>query len=166
MVGAFSNPGEIRMKSSRRQTLASLMAIGATPWLGPVARANVLFDLGNYRGQVVYLDFWASWCGPCLQSFPWLAKMHETYSEQDLRIVAINLDKDRKAADRFLKKVPAPFEIIFDPNGELAKKYKVSGMPHSFLFDRQGNALSNHIGFLGSEKKERQAAIVDALSAK
>lgn len=154
------------MNSSRRQTLASMLAIGAAPWLASVARADTLFDLGNYRDQVVYLDFWASWCGPCLQSFPWLAQMHEIYSEQGLRIVAINLDKDRKAADRFLKKVPAPFEIVFDPNGVLARKYKVSGMPHSFLFDRQGNALSNHIGFLASEKKERQAAIVEALSAK
>lgn len=154
------------MNSSRRKTLASMLAIGTMPWLAPVANADTRFDLGKYRGQVVYLDFWASWCGPCLQSFPWLAQMHETYSDQGLRIVAINLDKDRKAADRFLKKVPSPFEVIFDPNGSLARQYEVSGMPHSFLFDRQGNALSNHIGFLASEKQQRQAAIVDALAAK
>ncbi|HIK70555.1 MAG TPA: TlpA family protein disulfide reductase, partial [Pseudomonadales bacterium] len=61
-----------------------------------------VIKLSDYNGKVVYLDFWASWCGPCKLSFPWMEQMYQKYGSQDLAIIAVNLDQDRKLADRFL----------------------------------------------------------------
>jgi thiol-disulfide isomerase/thioredoxin len=82
-------------------------------------------DLSAYRGKVVYLDFWASWCGPCKQSFPWMQAMKETYDRQGLTVIAVNLDMDRADADKFLERFRPTFEVRFDPNGKLAAFYKV-----------------------------------------
>lgn len=153
------------MTISRRKLLLSLSALGCTTTLPRMTLAASL-NLSQHQGKVVYLDFWASWCGPCLRSFPWLAQMHEAYGASGLEIIAVNVDRSREAADRFLTRVPAPFEIVYDPEGELAERYGVSGMPHSFLIDRAGKPLSNHIGFLESEKTTRESAIKTALAAK
>ena len=104
-------------------------------------------SLKNYQGQVVYLDFWASWCGPCRKSFPWMNEMQARYGKQGLIIIAVNVDKDQSLAKQFLKKHPAEFTIAFDPDGLAAKQFKVKGMPSSYLIDRDGHILSSHIGF-------------------
>src|SRR5471030_2938428 len=104
-------------------------------------------DLHAYRGRVVYLDFWASWCGPCRQSFPWMETMKSTYEGQGLDIVAVNLDTHRADADRFLKQFQPTFDLRFDPKGELAEFYKVRGMPSSVLIDRHGVTRFTHAGF-------------------
>lgn len=104
-------------------------------------------DLPNMRGRVVYLDFWASWCGPCKQSFPWMETMKNTYGEQGLEIIAVNLDTDRADADRFLKQFRPSFDVRFDPKGEYAEFYKVHGMPSSVLIDRHGVTRFTHVGF-------------------
>jgi cytochrome c biogenesis protein CcmG, thiol:disulfide interchange protein DsbE len=104
-------------------------------------------SLDSLRGRVVYVDFWASWCEPCRRSFPWLAAMHERYAGRGLTIVAINLDKDRHAADAFLERFPAGFLVAYDPAGKSAEAYRVSVMPSSFLIGPTGVLLSSHSGF-------------------
>jgi cytochrome c biogenesis protein CcmG/thiol:disulfide interchange protein DsbE len=104
-------------------------------------------SLDSLRGRVVYVDFWASWCDPCRRSFPWLNTLHERYSARGLTIVAINLDKDRRAADAFLEKFPARFLVAFDASGKTAEAYGVSAMPSSFLIGPSGTLLSSHAGF-------------------
>lgn len=152
------------MHENRRTCLTTLLGLGlAASSLPRLAGAQEL-NLARHAGQVVYLDFWASWCGPCMQSFPWLAQMHDKYQGQGLRIVAVNLDRSRAAAERFLARVPAPFELVFDPKGVQAERFGVAGMPHSFLIGRDGQPLSNHIGFLPSEQAMREAEIVAALA--
>jgi cytochrome c biogenesis protein CcmG/thiol:disulfide interchange protein DsbE len=101
----------------------------------------------SLRGRIVYVDFWASWCDPCRRSFPWLRTMHERYGDRGLTIVAINLDKDRAAADRFLAKFPAPFLLAFDPQGNTAEAFRVQAMPSSFLIGRDGRVLETLAGF-------------------
>ena len=110
-----------------------------------------IVDLSNYKGKVVYLDFWASWCIPCRKSFPWMNKQLEQYSSEDLVIIAVNLDKKRELAEQFLIENPAKFSIVYDPKGQLAKFLKIKGMPSSVIFDRNGNPISAHTGFF--EKK-------------
>jgi cytochrome c biogenesis protein CcmG, thiol:disulfide interchange protein DsbE len=112
----------------------------------PVHAASSL-DLTNSRGRVVYLDFWASWCGPCKQSFPWMESMKSTYAAQGLEIITVNLDTDRADADKFLKQFHPTFEVRFDPKGELAEFYKLQGMPSSVLIDRHGVPRFTHVGF-------------------
>jgi len=110
------------------------------------------FDISQYQGKVVYLDFWASWCVPCRKSFPWMNEMQAIYQSKDFVIVAVNLDKKKQLAQQFLNSNHANFEVIFDPKGKLAKKYKIKGMPSSILFNKQGVVVSAHIGFFEKKK--------------
>jgi cytochrome c biogenesis protein CcmG, thiol:disulfide interchange protein DsbE len=114
--------------------------------LAPVHAVSSL-DLPSSPGRVVYLDFWASWCGPCRQSFPWMEIMKSTYEAQGLEIIAVNLDKERDEADKFLGQFHPTFAVRFDPNGDLADFYKVRGMPSSVLIDRHGVTRFSHEGF-------------------
>jgi cytochrome c biogenesis protein CcmG/thiol:disulfide interchange protein DsbE len=118
-------------------------------------------SLDSLQGKVVYVDFWASWCGPCRQSFPWMKTMYDRYGSKGLVIVAINLDKDRGAAEGFLQKFPAPFTIAFDPSGKTAKEYKVWGMPTSYVVSKTGALVSTHAGF----DPKRAAAVESEIAA-
>src|SRR5690349_14771080 len=111
----------------------------------PTASGTVCLD--SLRGQAVLVDFWASWCAPCKQSFPWMSAMHQKYATKGLTIVAINLDKDRKLADAFLDQHLAPFTVAFDPTGKTAKAFKVWGMPSSYLIGADGTILFTKAGF-------------------
>ena len=111
-------------------------------------------DLEAHHGQVVYLDFWASWCVPCRTSFPWMNAMHLKYESDGLDIISVNVDNDRKAADKFLQKYPAHFAVFFDPKGKLASSYDLKAMPSSFLYDRDGKLIRSYLGF--HEKDEEQ----------
>ncbi|MET0987497.1 MAG: TlpA disulfide reductase family protein [Steroidobacteraceae bacterium] len=121
-------------------------------------------DLRRYSGRVVVLDFWASWCGPCRQSVPWLNEMHARYADRGLVVVGVNVDADRADADRFLRSVPARFTVIYDPAGSIARQYKLEGMPTSFVFAPDGKLLSTHIGFLNAQRQQREAELVQALA--
>lgn len=121
-------------------------------------------SLDSLRGHVVYLDFWASWCGPCRASFPWMAQLNEKYRARGLRIVAVNLDKDRTLADGFLAEHPAPFTVAFDPAGRTADTYKVKVMPSSFVIGKDGSLLLRHAGFDPRHAAEVEARIEEALN--
>jgi thiol-disulfide isomerase/thioredoxin len=121
------------------------------------------FKLEQYRGKVVLLDFWASWCGPCREAFPWLNEMHRKYQSLGLEIIAVNLDEVRSQADQFLIDSPANFSIYYDPEGTLAKDYDLQGMPASFLIDREGKLLNKHVGFFKSKVSQRELEIKQAL---
>jgi len=105
-------------------------------------------------GNVVYVDFWASWCIPCRKSFPWMNNLKAQYQAQGLTILSINLDHSRTLADEFLSEVSAAFPVIYDPKGMIARKYQLKGMPSSFIINRQGQIVSGHVGF----NQEKQIA--------
>lgn len=145
---------------------AGAAADNGAPGVARVVETAQDFELTRWKGEVVYLDFWASWCGPCQQSFPWMAQMHEQYKARGLRIVAVNLDKTPAAADRFLARYPAPFDLVFNPDGSIAEQFKVAGMPHAFLIDRQGRQVDDHIGFLPAGREAMQARIIQLLESR
>lgn len=118
----------------------------------------------QYKGKVVYVDFWASWCAPCRESFPWMNTMQENYQAQGFVILSINLDAQPTLADEFLQQTPANFGIIFDSKGLLAKRFKLKGMPSSYLFNRQGKLISTHTGFNATKQKKYQREIIQALT--
>jgi thiol-disulfide isomerase/thioredoxin len=121
-------------------------------------------SLSDLRGKVVYLDFWASWCVPCRRSFPWMNAMHRKYANQDLVIIAINLDQEPDLAQQFLSEQPAAFHIEYNSSGSLAEAYELRGMPSSYLIDKSGAIRIAHTGFFKA-KQERYEAQIRALLA-
>jgi thiol-disulfide isomerase/thioredoxin len=127
--------------------------------------AGATVRLADLRGQVVYVDFWASWCGPCKRSFPWMNELQQRYGSQGFAIVAINVDKKREDADRFLRQVPASFTVAFDAAGAAPAAYGAKSMPSSFLIDARGNVVEIENGFRDDRKaplEERIRALVAA----
>lgn len=122
------------------------------------------FNTNYYKGKVVYLDFWASWCGPCRQSFPWLNDMQAKYKKQGLIVIGINLDEEPEMAQEFLKSVPAKFRLFADPSGKLAQKYDVMGMPSSVMIDGRGKIRGSHVGFKKGKAASYEKSIVKLLN--
>jgi thiol-disulfide isomerase/thioredoxin len=140
----------------------------------PVLLSAVLFssahaassdlNLDAYKGKVVYIDFWASWCGPCKQSFPWMKAMHEKYNKEGLVILAVNVDQEKKKADDFLKEYTPDFPVIFDSTGTLATQFKVQTMPSSYMLDRNGKPRYRHLGFHDAKRNAYEKEIRELLS--
>lgn len=120
------------------------------------------FNLQQYQGKVVYLDFWASWCKPCQKSFPWMNQLQKKYPADKFQVVTINLDQKTEDMQRFLDQVPAEFTIYQDPAGTLAEQFQLPAMPTSYLIDKNGKAVSKHIGFY-SDKTIAMEAEIEAL---
>lgn len=124
---------------------------------------NSQINLADYRGKVVLVDFWASWCTPCIRSFPWMDEMVEKYGEQGFEIIAINMDQEAILANKFLTRYPNKLTIAFDPQGEVAEQYEIMGLPNSFILNKQGEIVYKHVGFRLSELDKYEAEILSLL---
>ena len=124
---------------------------------------NGQITLSKYKNTVVYLDFWASWCKPCLKSFSFMNSMQKKYGKKGLKIIAINLDDERSAAAKFLKQHPANFTIAYNPEGDVSTAYNLSVMPTSYLIDRQGNIIFSHKGYKDSHASSLEKKIIRTL---
>ncbi|KJV06333.1 TlpA family protein disulfide reductase [Methylocucumis oryzae] len=123
------------------------------------------FNLKQYQGKVVYVDFWASWCGPCAKSFPFLNNLNKAYKEQGLTIIGVNLDENTHDADDFLTKVPPEFSIASDgQNQQCAQDFGVKAMPSSYIIDRKGVVRHIHLGFKPGETDEIIALVKSLLA--
>jgi len=121
-------------------------------------------ELEQYKNKVVYLDFWASWCGPCRKSFPWLNNIQNKFEDKGLVVIGINLDSDFKNAQEFLESVPAEFTLFSDPKAKWADQYKLIGMPSSFVLDGNGEIRHRHVGFKKSNIDAYEKSIVSLLN--
>lgn len=121
--------------------------------------------LESLRGKVVYLDYWASWCGPCRESFPFMNELQARYADKDLVIIAVTVDKDRADAQRFLAQHPADFIIAYDPAGATARALNVRVMPTTFLIDRNGEIAGTHLGFRAADKAKIERALKALLAS-
>ena len=108
-------------------------------------------NVSSLRGQVIYLDFWASWCKPCGKSLPWMNALQQKYGDKGLKVLAINLDSERDQAEKILQRIRPEFLVGFDPEGKGPELYGVQAMPSSFLIDRDGTVVSMFDGFRESE---------------
>ncbi|AOY90362.1 hypothetical protein BKP64_17720 [Marinobacter salinus] len=148
--------------------LLSINTHAATTGLAPelnLPTKDGKVSLADLRGKVVLLDFWASWCGPCRESFPWMNSMQAKYRNQGFEVVAVNLDQESEAAAEFLAKIPAAFTVAYDPEGQTPQAYEVMGMPSAYLIDREGRIHSQHIGFHNDRKDNYEAEIRSLLRA-
>ncbi len=126
----------------------------------PAFKGNTLdggtIKLEDYRGKVVLLDFWASWCGPCRKEMPFLAELYKEFEGHDFEILAVNIDKKKKNAEKFLKKldVKIKFPVIWDKKKEIPPLYGIKTMPTTVLIDKKGNVRYIHDGFSESLKNQ------------
>lgn len=120
-------------------------------------------QLSGLKGKWVYLDFWASWCPPCRQSFPWMNEMHERYGAHGLHVVTINVDKNTSDAETFLRQTPARFTVLFDNTGQTPKAYGIKTMPTSMLIHPQGQVAWVHAGFKLDDRPVLEQKIKTAL---
>ena len=116
-------------------------------------------ELASLRGQVVYLDFWASWCGPCRQSFPFMNDLHAQLGDKGVRVVAVNLDEEQADARDFLVKHPASFKVAGGDNSACAQAFKVEAMPSTYLLDRSGRVRLVHHGFRAGDAEQLRAML-------
>ena len=135
--------------------------------MGALHLTDGTFDQEVLKSNIpVLVDFWASWCGPCAKSFPFLNEMHQQLKDQGLQIVGINLDENMDEAKTFLATFPAGFTVMADVSKQCAKDFGVKAMPSSYLIDRKGIVHHIHLGFRPGEAKELRLLVKKLLSEK
>jgi peroxiredoxin len=103
-------------------------------------------SLQQYRGKVVFLNFWATWCIPCREEMPALERLHQTYQTQDLAIISIDLKESADQVKVFFQKHSLSFPALLDQNGSVFRDYLVAGMPTTYLIGRDGTMLARGVG--------------------
>lgn len=141
------------------------LVLASTAFASPNGRVLTLQEYRETAAapMVTYLDFWASWCAPCQQSFPFMQTLQSHYAPYGLRVVAVSLDRERADAQRFLEQVSADFDIVLDPEAALTSEYDVPAMPTSYVLERDGRVVSRHQGFRAEDKARLEAAVRDVL---
>ena len=149
------------------QLLGAFLAVAAPLKEGDafpdLAQFNLEGTVPDTHGKVVLVDFFASWCHPCQESFPVMEELYKQYAGKGLVIIAINLDKNKADMDDFLKSHPASFVVLRDANNKLVSQIKIPTMPSSFLLDRDGKIHAFHRGFKGEETRKKYVEEIEAL---
>jgi len=144
------------------RTLIKYLVIVSVMSIHALTHADEL-DLSTYKGKVVYIDFWASWCGPCRQSFPWMNELQRKHADKGLVIIGVNVDQERVLADKFIHELSPAFTILFDSSGALATEFNVAAMPSAFIVDRNGQPRFKHLGFHQDKRQEYEHEIQQLL---
>ena len=155
--------------------LSALLAVGLLPESAPAAGAgqaapsfsaheldgSATLSLGAYKGKVVFLDFWASWCGPCQTAMPLIESLRNEFPAEQFQVLAVNIDENPAKAKAFLetRKVKIGYPSASDPEGRLPAIYGLKTMPTSYLIDRNGVIRSVHAGFRTSDMDGLRAEI-------
>jgi thiol-disulfide isomerase/thioredoxin len=111
-------------------------------------------SLDQYKGQVVMINFWATWCGPCRTEMPLLEKLHAKYKPMGFTMIGVNVEPDSSLAATWLASTPVSFPILFDTKSEVSKLYSVAGMPSTVIIDRKGNLRWLHRGYKAGDENE------------
>jgi thiol-disulfide isomerase/thioredoxin len=127
---------------------------GPAPQFQLQSMAGKSVDLSQYKGQVVMINFWASWCGPCRTEMPILEKLSTKYKPMGFAMIGVNVEPDSKVAADWLKVTPVTFPILFDTRSEVSKLYSVSSMPSTVIVDRKGNLRWKHVGYKAGDENE------------
>lgn len=162
-------------QKSQILALVALSAVTTSAWAVEEGDTAPVFDLpsiyadqpaistASLEGKTVYVDFWASWCAPCLTSLPLYNDMYHKYKDQGLEIVAINVDNPIEDGLDFLLDTPLDFLIPADPDGEAAELFEVIGMPTSYLIEPDGTVKLVHMGFRSGDIEMIEEAIQESL---
>jgi thiol-disulfide isomerase/thioredoxin len=111
-------------------------------------------NLADYKGQVVLLNFWASWCGPCRKEMPILEQLHKAYKSKGVQLVGVNVEPNSDDARKYLHSTPVSFPVVFDRTSSVSKLYQVQGMPNTVILDRSGKVRYIHRGYQPGAENE------------
>jgi peroxiredoxin len=118
------------------------------------ARGGGTLSLSQLKGQVVLVNFWASWCGPCRQEMPLLEGIYKKYHKLGFTLIGVNVEPDAKAANAALEKTPVSFPILYDPESKVSQLYNVASMPSTVIIDRSGKVRLLHHGYKSGDENE------------
>jgi len=139
-------------------TLAVSTLVGASAQRAPgftlPSRSGDTVSLEQLKGQVVMINFWASWCGPCRQEMPLLDQMYKRYSSLGFTLLGVNVEANSKDAEKLLASVPVSFPVLFDTENKVSKLYDVNAMPSTVFIDRKGNVRYLHRGYKPGDESE------------
>lgn len=120
---------------------------GPAPDFALKSESGANLRLSEFRGEVVMINFWASWCGPCRQEMPLLDELYSQYKPLGFTILGVNVEEDSSKAKEVLEDIPVSFPVLFDTDSEVSKLYNVVAMPSTVLVDRDGNMRYLHRGY-------------------
>ena len=149
---------------NRIAAIAAALAVALPVLAGPTGTPAPGFSLASssgtevslaqYRGEVVMINFWASWCGPCRQEFPLLESIYKKYGKMGFTLLGVNVEPDSQAANEWLKQTPVSFPILYDKDSKVSKLYDVAGMPSTVIIDRSGKLRMLHRGYKPGDENE------------
>ncbi|HEY6455815.1 MAG TPA: TlpA disulfide reductase family protein [Steroidobacteraceae bacterium] len=125
-------------------TAANAAGDQPAPTFSLPSRGGSTIDLAQYKGQVVMINFWASWCVPCRQEMPLLDSIYKKYKPLGFTLIGVNVEPDKQAAEKFLKQTPVSFPVLFDTKSTVSGLYNVQVMPTTVFIDRKGNVRLVH----------------------
>ena len=132
---------------------------GVAPGFDLVDRSGNRVALADLQGEVVMVNFWATWCGPCREEMPHLEALYQRYSDLGFTLLGVNVEEDSSGADEFLEETPVTFPILFDPENAVSQLYDVVAMPSTVLIDRSGNMRFIHHGYKPGYENDYQTQI-------
>ena len=127
------------------------------------SRSGENIKLSEQRGDVVMINFWASWCAPCRQEMPLLEELHDRYADLGFTLLGVNVEEDSSAALDLLKEIPVTFPVLFDSRNDVSKRYNVVAMPTTVILDRDGNVRYVHKGYLPGYEDEYRKQIKELI---
>ena len=134
--------------------LAASSSSGPAPGFQLSGRGGKAIDLAQFKGQVVMINFWGTYCGPCRTEMPLLEDIYKKYKPMGFTLLAVNVQPDSKAAEAWLAKLSKPitFPVAFDVDSKVSSLYKVDSMPSTVIVDRQGNVRMRHRGYKAGDE--------------
>ncbi len=127
------------------------------------SRSGKNIRLAELKGNVVLINFWASWCAPCRQEMPKLEELYNKYKDLGFVILGVNLDATRDLSQKLLKDITVTFPVLFDPENNVSEAYKIESMPTTIIVDKEGNWRFIHKGYLPGYENEYAQQIKELL---
>ncbi len=136
---------------------------GPAPDFTLKSRSGENIKLSELRGEVVMINFWASWCAPCRQEMPLLEVLYKKYSDLGFTLLAVNVEEDSSKADDLLRDIPVTFPVLYDNTNKVTKLYKVVAMPSTIIIDRDGKMRYLHRGYLPGYEEEYKKQVSELI---